>query len=318
MTGSVGEIVKAISKAQNIALFCHTNPDGDALGSMLALALSLEKAGKTVGAFCDSPVPEKYKCLKGSDPVKMPAKNAAYDLAISVDCSSLDRLGQSIKSFLSARKQVAIDHHASFQRFAEICLVDSSASACAEIIFDVIREIGNMDGDIAGLLFGAIVTDSGCFAFSSVSPKTHLIAAELMKYDFDAAQIIYNVFRRNDIARFNLQNRVLSKARFFENNSIAVIIFETADFEATGTGIAQTEGIINGLIDIDSVKVAYALSEVNPKNFKLSIRTKSPVSAAEIANRFGGGGHINAAGCRVNGYKEDIVENIVKLAKDRL
>lgn len=317
MIGSVGEMVKTLNKAQNIALFCHTNPDGDALGSTLALALALEKTGKTVSVFCDSPVPAKYMTLKASERVQFPSKNT-YDLAVSVDCSSLDRLGQCVKCFLSARKQAAIDHHASFERFADVCLVDGEASACAELVFQIVKELKALDADIAGLLFGAIVTDSGCFAFSSVTEKTHKIAAELMTYGIGASDIIYDVFRKTDIKRFKLKCRVLQKARFFDDDKIGIIIFEQNDFAATDTSLEHTEGIINELIDIDSVQVAYALSEVKPRNYKLSVRTKSPVNAAEIAAYFGGGGHKNAAGCRVNGFAEDIVENIVKLALDRL
>lgn len=317
MIGNVGEIAKALSKAQDIAVYFHTNPDGDAIGSALALALALEKAGKDVSVFCDCPVPDRYRALVGAEKVKFPEKRT-HELAVSVDCSSMDRLGQCLKSYMAARKQIAIDHHASFERFAELCLVDASASACAEIVFKIIKELKALDENIAALLFGAIVTDSGCFAFSSASKNTHLIAAELMTYGIDAAGIIYNVYRSTDICRFKLKNRALSKAKFFEDNRVALVIFEAEDFAATGTSIDCTEGIINELIDIDSVQVAYALSEVNPKNFKLSIRTKSPINAAEIANFYGGGGHMNAAGCRVNGFKEDITENIVKLARDRL
>lgn len=316
-TGTASDIVKLLSKAQSIALFCHTNPDGDALGSMLALAHALKKTGKNADMFCDCPVPEKYKLLGGSQNISFPNKKT-YDLGLSLDCSSLDRLGQCVKSFLSARKQAAVDHHASFERFAETCYVDSGASACAELVFRIVKELKALDKDVASLLFGGIVTDSGCFAFSSASAETHKIAAELINCGIDAADIIYNVYSSTNMPRFKLKNRVLSHARFFEDDRVGVIVFKNEDFDATNTSIDQTEGIINELIDIDSVRVAYALSEVRQNNYKLSIRSKSPINAAEIANYFGGGGHKNAAGCRVNGFEEDIIENIVKLARDRL
>ena len=197
MTGSVGEILEFLNKAQDIALFCHTNPDGDALGSTLALALALEKAGKKVSLYCDCAVPQKYIFLKGSDKFRFPTKTA-HEAAISVDCSSLDRLGKCTKCFLAARKRAAVDHHASFERFTDTCFVDSKASACAELVFEFIKQMGMLDSDIAALLFGAIVTDSGCFAFSNVTGKTHMIAAELMSYGIDAADIIYKVYRSTD------------------------------------------------------------------------------------------------------------------------
>ena len=317
MADALGDILKSIEKANDIALYCHTNPDGDALGSMLALALAIKKKGKSVCAYCDMPVPEKYRSLYHSDMITFPEKGV-HELAISVDCSSIDRLGQCMKSYLSAKKQIAIDHHITFERFAELCYVDGDAAACAEIIFELVKRMRALDKDIARLLFGAIVTDSGCFSFSNTTKRTHEIAAELYDYGFDAADAIYDVYKSTSLCRFKLKARVLEKALFFENDSVAVVVFAKEDFEATSTSSEHTEGIINELIDIDSVKVAYALSQVGARNFKLSVRTKSPVNAAEIAGVFGGGGHFNAAGCRVNGYLEDIIEKIVKLATDRI
>lgn len=151
---SISEIAKQISHASDIAVYCHTNPDGDALGSMLALYVLLKNKGKTVVCYCDTPVPDKYKCMYASECVSFPEKRV-HELAISVDCSDLDRLGQCMKSFLAAKSTIAIDHHASFRRFAALCYVDSSASACAEIVFELAKELKGIDDHVAELLFRA-------------------------------------------------------------------------------------------------------------------------------------------------------------------
>ncbi len=317
MADLMGDIIKKINRANDIALYCHTNPDGDALGSMLALFHALKKKGKDMVAYCDTPVPEKYQYLPGASEIQFPQKRT-HELAISLDSSDLDRLGQCMKSYLSARYQIAIDHHKSFARFADLCLVDSSAAACAQIVYKLIKEMKLLDDKIAMLIFSGVVTDSGCFAFSSVTKETHQIACELMGYDFDKAQAIYDAYRKTTHNRFMLKTRVLSKAKFFADNQIGLIVFSNEDFNATNTSTEHTEGIVSELIDIDSVKVAYAISQVGDKNFKLSIRTKDVVDAAEIASLYGGGGHRNAAGCRINGYLEDIVERLVKIANDRI
>lgn len=311
------EIIKKINKANEIAIFCHTNPDGDALGSMLALGFALEKKGKKIALFCDSPISVRNSKFFGSERISLPT-NKVFDLGIAVDSSELDRLGGCVKSFLSCKSQVAIDHHKSFKRFTETCYVDKDACACAQIIFKLLKEMKLIDKTVAELLFSGIVTDSGCFAFPSVTPETHEIAAELMGYGFNAANAIYNTFRSTSVERFNLKCRALNGAKFFCDNQIGVIVFRIADFKATGTTAADTEGIINELIDVENVKVAFALSEVGDKNFKLSIRSKDPIDASDIAGFYGGGGHKNAAGCRVNGYLEDVIERIVKLALDRI
>ncbi len=317
MADLMGDIIKKINRANDIALYCHTNPDGDALGSMLALYHALKQKGKQVSAYCDTPVPQKYQYLQGAACVSFPQKRI-HELAISVDSSDLDRLGQCLKSFLSAKYQIAIDHHKSFARFADTCLVDASAAACAQIVYKLIKEMKLVDDVVAQLIFTGIVTDSGCFAFSSVTKETHQIACELMDYNFDKAQAIYDAYRSTTHNRFMLKSRVLSKAKFFSENQIGLIVFSQKDFDETNTTTEHTEGIVSEIIDIDSVKVAYAISQVGDKNFKLSIRTKDCVDAQEIASLYGGGGHKNAAGCRINGYLEDIIERLVKIANDRI
>ncbi len=313
----LGEILKQIQRENDIALYCHTNPDGDALGSMLALRLALTRKGKQVATYCDSTVPRKYTCLMGSECISMPDKRV-HKLAISIDCSDLDRLGQCMKSYLSAKSQIAIDHHASHKKFADTTLVDAKAAACAEIVFQLIKQLRALDKDVAALLMAGLVTDSGCFAFSNTTRQTHAIACELMDLGIDTHDIIYRVYRSTDINRFRLKTRVLSKAKFDLDDAIAYIVFTKEDFAATDTSVADTEGIVSELIDIDSVQVAYALCEVNERAYKLSIRTKDAIDASEIARQFGGGGHLNAAGCRINGDPLEIIEKLTKLAKDRI
>lgn len=311
------DIIKKINKANDIALYCHTNPDGDALGSMLALGFALEKKGKKVSLYCDTPISARNSVFKCSDKISLPDLTV-HELGISVDSSDIDRLGGAVKSFLSCKAQIAIDHHKSFKRFCEICYVDKNACACAQIIYRLLKDMRAIDKNVAESLFAGIVTDSGCFAYSSVTPETHQIAAELMTYDFDAADTIYRVFRSTSKQRFDLKRLALSKAKLYADGQIGIVVFTIDDFKKTNTSTGDTEGIINELIDIDSVKVAYALSEVGDKNFKLSIRSKDPIDSSDIAGVYGGGGHKNAAGCRVNGYLEDIIERIVKLATDRI
>lgn len=317
MTERLIETAKRINRAKTISLYCHTNPDGDTLGSALALYFALAGKGKTVDVYCDTAISSKYRRLTGSEIIVFPDKRV-HDLAIAVDCSDLGRLGDAMKSYLCAKSQIAIDHHKSHEKFADFSLLDSNASATAEIVYKLLKQLKALDDKSAKLLFGAIVSDSGCFSYSNTTPETHRIACELLEYSFDAPQVIYDTYKRTTVNRFNLKNRVLSKCRFFEDSSIALIVFSSEDFKATDTDASDTEGIISEALDIDSVKVAFAVSEMGNKNYKLSIRTKDNIDASDCARVFGGGGHKNAAGCRVNGYLEDIVDKLLKIAKDRM
>lgn len=314
---TISEIAKQISRASDIALYAHTNPDGDALGSMLALYVLLKNKGKNVVCYCDTPVPDKYKCMYMSDCITFPEKRV-HELAVSVDSGDLDRLGQCMKSFLAAKSTIAIDHHASFRRFAGLCYVDSSASACAEIVFDLAKELKGIDDHVAELLFSGIVTDSCCFTLPNTTKRTHEIACELMSYNFDAQKTICDVFRSSTLPHFKLKAIAMSKAQFFNDNRIGVIAITLQDFEKASASQLDSEGIVNELLDVNSVQVAFCLSQVAKHNFKMSIRTKGDANAIEIANEFGGGGHKNAAGCRANGYMEDVIEKLVRLASNQL
>ena len=317
MNQIIDEIVKRIKKAQTISIFCHTNPDGDTLTCGLALQSAIKALGKECLVFCDTVIPEHFYCLKGAKDISLPVKRN-FDLAISVDASDLDRLGSANKSFLSAKSHIVIDHHRTHQKFADCTLLNADAAACAEIMFDVLDALNGLNDETAALLFAGMVTDSGCFSFPSTTKNTMEVASKLREFNFDPAQVIYDVFKRTNIRKFNLKNRVLSKAKFYSDNKIGIIIFRNTDFEATETTTADTDGIINNIIDIDSCEVAIAISEVNSMSYKVSFRTKALVDASDCAMTFGGGGHKQAAGCRINGYLEDIIEKLLKVANDRL
>lgn len=308
------EIISAINRADKIALFCHTNPDGDALGCELAMYLALKAMNKDVRAYCDTTIPKKYRKLTAVEAISMPEKYDA-DLAISVDCSTIDRLGACSKQYLSARQRIAIDHHESFHPFGQINCVESDAAACCQIVFKLLDRMCVIDKDIACLLFEGIITDSGCFQYSSVTKETHEIACKLMDYGIDAPKAIYDVFRSTDLDRFNLKIRVLGKVRFYAENRIALITFTSADFEATGTTYLDTEGIVSELIDIEGVKLAFAISENPTMSYKVSIRSKDGVNSSDVAAIFGGGGHSCAAGCRLDGFLEDVIDKLVRIGE---
>lgn len=317
MNERLQKIADMLRSANDIAVCCHTNPDGDAIACALAVCSALRGLGKNAVPVCDSPVPEKYRFMKGAEDFVLPGKKI-YETALAVDCSDLARLGGAGKMFLSAKKRAAIDHHKSHEKFAQIDHVEADAAACAEIIYLLLDGMGLIDKTSAELIFAGIVADSGCFQYPSTTERTHDIARRLMEFGIDSADIIYRVYRRITPAVFALKNRVLSKCRFFDGGSIAVITFLAADFEATGTEPADTEGIIASAIDVDGVEVAFAVSEAADKNFKISIRTKGKADASDIASAFGGGGHSRAAGCRLSGFYEDVVDKLLKAARDRM
>lgn len=308
---------KILLNSQSVALFCHINPDGDTLGCGLAMFFALKKLGKSVNIFCDDEVPQKLSFLEGAENIQKFKSLKDFDLAVALDCSDAARIGGAATQFLKFKNTVAIDHHISHDKFAKFTVLDSNASANAEIVFELFEHAGLIDDQTAKLIFCALVADNGCFSFSSTTAKSHEIAAKLYRYNFNASEIIYDIWKKKSLPIFLLGSRALSKCRFFCQNRIAFITFTLDDFKASGATHNDTEGVITSVIDIDTVEVAFALSEVNEFSFKVSIRTKS-VNAAECAMQFGGGGHERAAGCRISGRYEEVVEKLLKTASDRL
>lgn len=317
------KIIKALGTSEKIAIFAHTNPDGDAIGSMLAMYTFLKKKEKIVRAVpsnTTTSLPPKLSFLPHFDKIGTESPEV-YDCCIAVDCGDASRLSdENFKVFIKAKTRIVIDHHESHESFAPLTLCETSAASTTQIIYKLLEEydIATIDDDIAMQLYVGMVTDSGSFSYSNTSVETHAVASKLLGYNIDAGYVSRKVMKDTPFNNFNLKNKVLSKAKFFEDNQIAVISFNNEDFESTSTTESDTEGIINNILDIETVKVAISIAEIKDKAYKVSFRTKEKVNAASIARVFGGGGHSRAAGCRVYGYYEDVYNKLLSATTEML
>ena len=318
----IEKFLTALDRAQTVALFSHVNPDGDTCGSALALYRALKTYGKQPYVFCDGVFNDKLKYLDGLDLYNsVPFRQC--DLAIAVDCSDDGRLGAYDAAYYSCKYRIFVDHHITRGRRGDLNIVETDAAATAEVAFDLIKAMDArkkcMDDVTAKLLYCALVTDSGGFSFSSVTQKTLSTAAELIVYDFKANEIFDNFIKKVDIKVFNLKNRDLSAAKLYDDGAIAGIFFTKEDFAATETTEADTDGIINNILNIDGVRIAFSVTQTKgDMQYKVSFRTVDGVNADEIAAIFGGGGHKNAAGCRVSGFYEDVKDKVLKACRDCL
>lgn len=311
-------IEKIVSDASSIGVFSHKNPDGDTVASALALVLVFRKLGKKAELVCDDALDPKLAILPKIELYNSRDINT-YDAAIAVDCSELERLGGAMKLFRNAKNKVAIDHHITHVRFANVTLLEERSST-AEIVFDFLKTCypSYIDSEIAEILFAGIITDSGGFGNSSVNSATHLAAAELLNYGFDADRIYYHFIKAHTYDTFRLKMIALPKTMFFASRQIAVVFFSQKDFKETNTDIQNTSGLLYDVINIEDVVIAVSVSEVGDKNFKISVRTKGNADAARIALAFGGGGHKRAAGFIRNGHIENVIDDIVKVCADNL
>jgi phosphoesterase RecJ-like protein len=292
--------VRAIAGAEQTVISCHLHPDGDALGSALALHRALANAGKQAVVSFSEPfgVAPQYRFLPGVDRLTPPDQvSRSADLFLCFDTGSLDRLGSLVKAFQGARHTVVIDHHASNTRFGEVNLIDPAAPASAVLCRELLRRLDQpLDREIATDLYTALVTDTGRFQYQSTTPETHLLAAELLAAGVDQYEIAKQVFETNDIRYLRLLADVLARIVQVPEASLVWTAVNRKDLEAHGVGMDATEGLIDLVRTDGASDVAAVLKEQPEGGFKVSLRSKGATNVAQIAGRFGGGGHALAAG----------------------
>ncbi len=313
----IESIVDAIKKAKTIAIISHVSPDGDTVGSGLALFKAIEMYGGKPYLFCDDEIKGRIKALSGVEKYNLESLEY-YDLSVSVDCADVERMGNSVCEYYRGSKTINIDHHRTNRRTADMNYVDINSASTTQIMYNVVSSLVDINTEIAGLLYCGLVTDSGGFTFSSVTSDTMRVAGELLKYDIRASDICNHFLKKTKLNTYKLKTRVLDKAKFYDENSIGIISFRLDDFAATDTDTSCTEGIINNILNIDTVNVAVSISEVKDKDFKVSFRSGDDIDSSKIVYIFGGGGHKNAAGCRLSGFYEDVVDRILKAIRDEI
>ena len=318
-TYDFSKIINQINSAEKISLFTHIRPDGDAVGSVLALRLILLKLGKSVSLFIDDvPTPE-FLILKGIESINasLPEKT---DLAISVDCAEMDRMGNSQSIYKSAKTKINIDHHKTNPRYADYNLIDADASATAEIITALADALDPdiLDKDIATNLYVALITDCGNFSYSNTTKNTFLCAARLTEKDIDLSYLNRMFFKNMKREKFEFLKRALNSIRFYADGKVALIIYTVKDVAECKATSFSSDGLIDYALNVEGVEVAISMKEHSENCFKISFRSKEYANVAQAASVFGGGGHAAAAGCMVKGPLEEVAERVVKAACDQL
>jgi phosphoesterase RecJ-like protein len=306
------KIASLLKDAGTVAIICHVNPDPDTICSALALYHTLIYFNKKVHIFCSDEPAGKVARIPGAELINK-AYYPSYNICVCVDCSDMGRLGEDADVFFSAKHTINLDHHKTNTEFAEFNYIEPYASATAEVIYKLILRLDpdSINDKIAQLLYTGIVADSGAFAFSSTSPDTMVIAGELMRYNFSASDVCYDMTKKIKKSVFNLKMRALKGLTTYDNNTIGIIKFFRKDFAMTRTTREDTSGIINDVINIENIKIAIAITETEDDVYKVSLRSKDSADVAKVSEAFGGGGHKNAAGCELRGELETVVKKLL-------
>ncbi len=297
----------------NYTILSHANPDGDTAGCGYALCRALRKIGKKANVLCADSFSRRFSFMWEN----LPEQDFTEETVISVDVADSKLLGAN-REIYEGKIKLAIDHHISHVDFAESLCLEPYAAACGQTIFKIIKAMEiPMDKDIAACLYTAIATDSGCFKFSSVTPETHMIAAELLAYDFGFSELNYILFDLKTKERIALEENIYSNMKFYLDGQCAIIILPRAVLDTVDS--EDSNGISAIPRQIEGVEVGVVLKEKKDGSWKASLRANSRADVQKICSVFGGGGHKKAAGCTFTDCTpEQAIEKLVPVIREAL
>jgi bifunctional oligoribonuclease and PAP phosphatase NrnA len=316
-TADLEAVVDAIRSSDRFVVTTHENPDGDALGSILAMKLGLEQLGKDAVLYLSGviPLPHEYAFMSLDGLRRTPPEDAAERVVLALDCANDRRLGPDSGLLERAPLVVDIDHHHDNSRFGKVNLIVADASSTGEILYDLFRELGvRITPEIAEALYIALVTDTGRFQYTNTTPKTLRLAAELVEAGANVHQVFQDVYENVAFAKIKLLARALEKARVYEGGRLIVADLERADFAAAGAEEPFAEGIIDYLRAVEGTEIVALIREPPTQNGptrRVSLRTRAEgIDVSAIARKSGGGGHRQAAGFSSEASTDEIVDFI--------
>jgi len=316
---TLDEMIEVLRKAPKLALFSHVSPDGDCIGSMLAMGLALEKMGKEVSFYNPNPVPSYLSFLPGSSRIRQELPSPQPKTLLFVDCTDLGRVNMSRSEIREDSTVLNLDHHISNLFFGDFNWVDAHACAVGEVALTLINKLGvELDVDIATNLYTAILTDSGCFEYSNTTAQTHRLTADLLDKGVDMSRIHNNIFDQKPLAQIKLLQCALSELEIHAEGQLAMMSLSALDFQKSGAGQELSEGLVNHARSIAGVEVAVLLKEVASQEIKVGLRSNLWLNVNEIAAQFGGGGHQRAAGCTLRITMTEAKQSITAAIEEAL
>ncbi len=296
----LARIVEALRARQRFVLSSHSRPDGDAIGSQLALLYALRALGKEAVAVNADAAPPPLQAFPGvGDIVITPKVEGAFDAAIIMECGDLLRTG--VAGF-EQYFVINIDHHPGNSGFGQLNWFDSSAAACAEMVYDIVRALGvPLSREVATHVYLGILTDTGSFHYSGISPRTFDICRECLEAGVDPVQLARNVYDSNNMGRLKLFGAVLSAMQIDPTGRIAIVYVDHEMAREAGGTYEDTEGLINLPLTVKEIQAVIFFKQVEADEYRISLRSKGDIDIGVIAKEFGGGGHKNASGCTAIG-----------------
>jgi bifunctional oligoribonuclease and PAP phosphatase NrnA len=320
------QIIQHIKSGRHILIVSHAEPDGDSVGSLVALGLALAKLDKKITLLNPSPIPAVYRFLPGADRIVQQIQNAEkYDLVIILDCGDIARIGDAAAEVGKIPILINIDHHVSNTGFGQAQFIDTTACATAEIIYRLINALDiPYDKDIATSIYTGILTDTGSFRFSNTNRASFVISSAMIDAGVEPHRVAQHVFGTYSLGRLKLLNMALNSIEISDNGKLSMMTITSSMLNTTGTNSEDLDGMINYARRIEDVKVAALIHEIkngggkfiNMNRYHVSLRSDSSVDVAKIAGKFGGGGHTSAAGFQIESTLVALKTKIIELAEN--
>lgn len=303
--------IEKIKESERIYIVSHVQPDGDNIGSILALWMAIKKIKDKVFILKTDDIPSDFLFLPNVNEIKEFNDEGKIDMFIALDTSDENRLGKNKELLNKAKTIINIDHHISNTNFGHINIVDSNAAATGELVYNLIKKMNiPMDKDIASCIYTAISSDTGSFMYDNTSAETHRIIAELIDIGIDKSNININLYQNKSLERTMLFIKSLETLRLYFNNNVALIKVTQDMLNKANAKMEDTEGIVSFIREIAPVEVGIILKEFKENEIKVSMRSKRFIDVSAICASFNGGGHIRAAGCTINSPM-DIAEKLI-------
>jgi phosphoesterase RecJ-like protein len=319
---NLNRAMELIEGASSVGMACHIAPDGDALGSLLALALALDAKGMPIQVTWDGDaveLPSQYDFLPGTDLLMQTNDFRPPDISVALDCATADRLGRLFERMKKAKALVNVDHHVSNTKFGAVNVVDEKSSSTAELVLHLLSRMGaEITPDIATCLYTGLVTDTGRFGYASVSPRTHATAAFLIQRGVKVDEVAQNLYERYRFTFLKVLGRAAERATLETDPAFLLSYLSQSDLKEIGVSMDDTDDVIDTLRAIREADVTVLLKERTDGKWKGSFRSKGATDVGEIAKQLGGGGHTLAAGFELALPFEEAVDTIRKALKQAI
>ncbi|MEI6209694.1 MAG: bifunctional oligoribonuclease/PAP phosphatase NrnA [Desulfuromonadales bacterium] len=319
MTETIQKIVDTIRNNSSFLLTTHEGPDGDAVGSSLALASFLRRTGKDVFVHYRDPVPDLYAFLPGAGTVQPHIPDRKFDVAFVLDIGEFRRAGSEFCAFRQIGTTINLDHHLTCESFGTHNLIDSQAAATGVLVYRIASQYGyRFDYDTALCLYIAIITDTGSFRYSNANREAFAIAGEMIECGINAWDVAERLYENQPQKRLELLALCLATLETIKGGVAASVTVTLDMYSATGADAELTDGFVNYPRSVRGVEVAIFFRQMEEKKFKIGFRSKGKVNVAVFAAAMGGGGHHNAAGCTVEGTLDEVKSAVYSIVEAAL